>query len=98
MGSNIGYKLDNPNFPATVYGGLHGRMNMNYEGAGPHVDAVVPYVGVEYKNILLGLSYDVTVSSLRPHNNMRGGFELSLMYLGIIEVPPTTIVVPCIRF
>lgn len=44
-------------------------------------DAVIPYVGLEYGAFQFGLSYDVNVSSLKPGSNMRGGIELSIIYL-----------------
>jgi type IX secretion system PorP/SprF family membrane protein len=44
-------------------------------------DAVSPYVGLEYKNLRGGLSYDVNVSKLTPASQLRGGFELTLNYI-----------------
>lgn len=44
-------------------------------------DAIVPYVGVQFKEYALGLSYDVTVSDLDAVNQSKGGFEISLSYI-----------------
>jgi hypothetical protein len=30
---------------------------------------------------MIGASYDVNISSLQPASNMRGGFELSVIYI-----------------
>lgn len=44
-------------------------------------DAVAPYVGLEYKNLRGGISYDVNVSTLTTASKFRGGFELTLSYV-----------------
>lgn len=44
-------------------------------------DAVIPYIGLEFGNLHIGASYDVNVSSLKPASNMRGGAEISLIYI-----------------
>jgi type IX secretion system PorP/SprF family membrane protein len=44
-------------------------------------DAVIPYVGLEFGDLHFGVSYDVNISSLKPASNMRGGMELSLIYI-----------------
>lgn len=44
-------------------------------------DAIIPYVGLDFSNFTLGLSYDVNVSSLRTASNSQGGFEISLVYI-----------------
>ena len=43
-------------------------------------DAVVVGLGVEYKNITLVTTYDITTSSLKQYNNKRGGLEFSLRF------------------
>jgi len=50
-----------------------------------YADAVCPYVGLEMKKLTLGLSYDVTSSSLSPANNGQGAYELSLTFNGCIN-------------
>lgn len=44
-------------------------------------DAVIPYVGVEFSGLLIGATYDVNISSLKPASNLRGGAEISLIYI-----------------
>ena len=83
FGANVGYDLQNENFPATLYGGAWYRWN----------DAIAPYVGLGYKDFRLGLSYDIYTNS-----DLTSAFEISLIYIGKITPAPTTIVVPCIRF
>ena len=51
-------------------------------------DAVVPYMGLDIKRFRIGVSYDVTTSSL---NQTSGGIEISLTYSGrYISVPSVT--------
>jgi type IX secretion system PorP/SprF family membrane protein len=44
-------------------------------------DAIIPYVGLEFGEFHIGATYDVNVSSLKPASNMRGGAEISLIYI-----------------
>jgi len=44
-------------------------------------DAIIPYVGLEFGEFHVGASYDVNISSLKPASNMRGGAEISLIYI-----------------
>lgn len=44
-------------------------------------DAVIPYVGLEFGEFHIGATYDVNISSLKPGSNMRGGAEISLIYI-----------------
>lgn len=90
IGADLGYDLVTPNFEATLFGGAWFRAT--------GTDAIIPYIGGEYKNFRLGLSYDVNISSLSEVSGGRGGFEISLIYIGKIKPPPITIVVPCLRF
>lgn len=45
-------------------------------------DAVIPTVSVEFRNIRVGASYDVNISKLSAATAYRGGFEISLSYVG----------------
>lgn len=47
---------------------------------GVQTDAVIAVVMLELERWMLGLSYDMTTSSLARVNNSRGAFELSLTY------------------
>jgi len=44
-------------------------------------DSFIPYVGLEFNSLQIGLTYDVNTSSLKPGSNMRGGTEISLIYI-----------------
>ena len=44
-------------------------------------DAVIPYVGLEFGDFHIGLTYDVNISHLRPASNSRGGAEVSMIYI-----------------
>lgn len=69
-------------------------------GAGYRMrDAIHPIVGGKYKNLTVGLAYDVNISSLSQASNFRGGFELAAMY--IIKIYKPAVVKPkvlCPRF
>jgi hypothetical protein len=45
-------------------------------------DAIIPVVKVKYKNLALGVSYDVNISSLREASNLQGGYEVTLFLTG----------------
>jgi type IX secretion system PorP/SprF family membrane protein len=49
-------------------------------------DAVVPMVKLDYYKLGIGLSYDVNISKLAVASQARGGFELSLTYLGCLNL------------
>jgi len=61
----------NANSPTNIYFGAWLRLN----------DAIIPYVGLEFNNLRVGLSYDVNVSQLKAATQSRGGTELSLIYV-----------------
>jgi type IX secretion system PorP/SprF family membrane protein len=71
FGYNANHNQDNP---TNIYIGVWNRFsNLN--------DAVIPYVGLEFSSLQLGYSYDVNISSLKTASNMRGGNEISLIYI-----------------
>lgn len=45
-------------------------------------DAAIGYLGVQYKNLMFGLSYDINVSSLSTAVRSGGGLELSISLIG----------------
>ncbi len=45
-------------------------------------DAVIPMLSAEFRNVRLGFAYDVNISSLKQSTTNRGGFEISLSYVG----------------
>lgn len=74
LGGTVNYNLkQNATDNTELFGGLYYRIN----------DAIVPTVGVLYKNIRLAVSYDFTLSNnLASFNKLRGGNELNLTRLG----------------
>jgi len=67
--------------------GFYGQINVNEEtdfmlGAYYRVhDAIAPYVGVDYKSFVIGLSYDANASGLRTMTKNVNSFELTLSYI-----------------
>lgn len=62
-----------------VYGGLRDRLVQSLYSAFGN-DAVIPVIGVEYADFLLGFSYDISTSGISQANHGRCGFEFSLTY------------------
>jgi len=48
-------------------------------------DAFIPVVKIDMRSLSLALSYDVNVSQLKTASQSRGGFELSLSYVGFFD-------------
>jgi hypothetical protein len=44
-------------------------------------DAIAPFVGVDWRNLLIGLSYDANTSKLGTMSRNINSFELSLSYI-----------------
>lgn len=67
--------------------GVYGQINVNGDtdfmlgGYYRAKDAVAPYVGIDYKNFVIGLSYDVNASKLGSMTKNVNSFELSLSYI-----------------
>ena len=62
-------------------------------------DAAEVLAGVDYKDLRVGVSYDVNVSSLKDATRFRGGFEVALMYVGkIYKKPKVKPVIICPKF
>ncbi|GIV34128.1 MAG: hypothetical protein KatS3mg031_1663 [Chitinophagales bacterium] len=76
FGSNIGIDVSQkPGAEATLFLGAWYRWD----------DAVIPMAALELmKRLRVGFSYDVTTSSVADFNENRGGFEISLIYIGKI--------------
>lgn len=58
-------------------------------------DALIPYLGLEYDDFRLGMSYDYNTSSLKTASLNRGGIELSLIY---VRRPSTDKPLNCPKF
>lgn len=101
--------LVNPNFYYTRQAGgseLVGGLNAHYNVSGDgqylligglyyrHNEAVIPMIGLGYKDFTATFTYDATISTLRNYNNTRGAFEFSLIKQGIVN-GATGRVTPC---
>jgi type IX secretion system PorP/SprF family membrane protein len=90
----------NPNIYASlqaksyeVVGGLNAHYNLSGDGekvliAGLYYrykDAVIPMVGLGYKDINFTFTYDATMSELNNFNNGRGAFEFSIIKQGVLD-------------
>jgi type IX secretion system PorP/SprF family membrane protein len=70
-----------------VMTGFYGQINVNAEtdfmvGGYYRVnDALAPYVGIDYRNFVIGLSYDANASKLRSLTKNVNSFELTLSYI-----------------
>lgn len=83
LGFNVNHDEENP---TNFYAGSWLRLN----------DAIIPYVGLEWSDFRLGMTYDVNYSSLKAGSNSRGGIEVSLIY---IKKPPSgKRGIPCPKF
>jgi type IX secretion system PorP/SprF family membrane protein len=71
--------------PTSIYFGSWIRLN----------DALMPYLGLEFSDFRLGITYDVNTSSLKAASQSRGGIEISLIY---IKKTPGVRGVPCPKF
>jgi type IX secretion system PorP/SprF family membrane protein len=48
-------------------------------------DALIPVLKIEMNSLAVSISYDVNVSELKTASQGRGGFELSISYIGLLE-------------
>lgn len=48
-------------------------------------DAIIPTIKLDYHNFSMGFSYDVNISKLASKSSGRGGFELSVTYIGFLN-------------
>lgn len=74
LGLNAHYNLSGDGENVLI-GGLYYRNN----------DAVIPMIGLGYKDLTFTFTYDATMSSLKNYNNTRGAFEFSLIKQGAFD-------------
>jgi type IX secretion system PorP/SprF family membrane protein len=73
-----------------LVGGVNAQYNLSGDGEYQligglyyrHLDAVIPLIGLGYKDFVFSFTYDATVSTLRNYNATRGAFEFSLIKQG----------------
>lgn len=86
-GIKIGEDWDHPLY--TIHGGAFIRWN----------DALIPVIKIDYSPMSVALSYDVNISKLKTSSYGRGGFELSVSYIGFLDRNNSTLnAVLCPRF
>jgi hypothetical protein len=87
FGIKLGPELDNPLY--VVHGGVFLRWN----------DALIPVIKIDRSGFSFAFSYDANISKLRPASMGRGGFELSLSYIGFSKQDKSTLnSILCPRF
>jgi type IX secretion system PorP/SprF family membrane protein len=74
LGMNAHYNLSG-NGDNVLIGGLYYRSG----------DAIIPLIGLGYKDLTFTFTYDATISTLKNYNNTRGAFEFSLIKQGAID-------------
>lgn len=72
-GMKLGQDTENPIY--TIHGGAFLRWN----------DALIPVVKLDYTGFSFAFSYDINISKLKPASLGRGGFEISLSYIGFTD-------------
>lgn len=82
-GALYGMKLGNDweHAKYTLHGGAFLRWN----------DAFIPVIKMDYNTFAFSLSYDVNISKLKTSSYGRGGFELSVSYIGFTNRNNSTI-------
>jgi len=76
-----------------VVAGLNAHYNLSGDGDKVLIgglyyrykDAVIPMIGLGYKDLTFTFTYDATMSTLKNYNNTRGAFEFSLIKQGVIN-------------
>ncbi len=74
LGMNAHYNLSGDGDNVLI-GGLYYRSD----------DAIIPMIGLGYKDLTFTFTYDATISTLKNYNNTRGAFEFSLIKQGAID-------------
>jgi type IX secretion system PorP/SprF family membrane protein len=76
IGGAFAYNVNNSDEdPTNFYIGGWTRLSSNTN------DAIIPYVGLEFKSMHIGYTYDVNISNLKSASNSVGGNEISLIYI-----------------
>ncbi len=76
-----------------IVGGLNAHYNLSGDGekvliAGVYYryqDAVIPMIGLGFKDYTVTFNYDATTSALKNFNNTRGAFEISIVKQGVVN-------------
>jgi type IX secretion system PorP/SprF family membrane protein len=74
-------------------GGLNAHYNLSGDGQNVLIggvyyrnkEAIIPMIGLGYKDYVFTFTYDATMSTLKNYNNSRGAFEFSLVKQGVFD-------------
>lgn len=91
FGGSFHYILPENSMLEEIYAGVYTRTSLN------NFDASIFTVGINMYEFLIGFSYDVNISPLAQASNMRGAFEISIIYKDISRTL-NKIALPCERF
>ncbi len=86
FGLKIGENPDNPNY--TIHAGSFIRWN----------DALIPTLKLDYVPFSITVSYDANISKLKPSSYGRGGYEISVSYIGFRKNNSSIDAIRCPRF
>lgn len=78
-----------------MFRGVGGLTAQNTQGY--NAESVIFLAGLDFKGIDLGVAYDLNVSGLRRGTQSRGGFEVSMIYVGRFDKRATDMT-PCPKF
>jgi type IX secretion system PorP/SprF family membrane protein len=92
LGANFGYNLPVNNYKIeSLFFGPHIRTILH------KADALIFALGLNFKNMDVGISYDINISPLHVASNYAGALEFSLIYRSKSTVP-NKIAIPCDRY
>jgi type IX secretion system PorP/SprF family membrane protein len=84
VGTELNYTLiDQPQQIEYVIGGIGARAGFNR-----NFDALIAKVGIGFKRLEVGVSYDFTLSTLRQVANHRGALEFGVIWKGASSILP----------
>jgi type IX secretion system PorP/SprF family membrane protein len=76
FGALYSYKIGDPDKPTyTLSGGAFMRLK----------DALIPVIKIGYDPFAIAFSYDINLSQLKTVSQAKGGFELSVSYIGFLD-------------
>ncbi len=90
-GFEFGYNLPKSKVIKQVFAGYFFRNDFTTA-----FDASIAVIGLQYKQLRLGFSYDINSSALKAATNHRGAFEISLIYISKSTIPQK-VTLPCDR-
>lgn len=90
-GLEFGYNIPKANVIKQIFAGYFFRNDFSTS-----FDASIAVIGLQFKQLRLGFSYDINSSPLKIATNRKGAFEVSLIYISKSTIPQK-ITIPCNR-